>query len=40
MYAYSYPANDALIIAQGAPGSSFSALAFWVRHKTAQKHGS
>ncbi|MGD0245122.1 MAG: hypothetical protein ABSB59_33015, partial [Streptosporangiaceae bacterium] len=40
MYAYSFPANDTLVIAQGAPSSSFSALAFWVNHTTAQKHGS
>lgn len=40
MYAYLWPANDALVIVQGAPGSSFSALAIWVHHTTLQKNGS
>jgi hypothetical protein len=40
MYAYLYPANDALVIVQGAAGSPFSALATWVHHTTLQKNGS
>ena len=39
VYAYSFPASNLLVIAQGAPDSSFSALDFWATHTTAQKHG-
>jgi hypothetical protein len=40
IYAYSYPANDAFVVAESAPGSSFSDLSFWATHTTAQKNGS
>lgn len=36
-YAMSFPANDALVIALGAPGSSYSALAYWITRTTVQK---
>ena len=39
VYAYSFPAINLLVIAQGATDSSFSALDFWATHKTVQKHG-
>ena len=36
MYAYSYPANDALVIVQGAPGSSLSARPLGAPHDIAK----
>ena len=39
IYAYSFPANNVLVIAQGAPSSSFTALVVWTNHTTAEKHG-
>lgn len=39
VYAYSFPGNNLLVIAQGSPSSSFTALDFWANHTTAQKHG-
>ncbi len=33
-YAQDYPTNNAFVLVEGAPGSSFSALAYWLNHQT------
>jgi hypothetical protein len=39
-YAMSFPTNDMFLIALGMPGSSFSALAYWLTHTPVQKQSS
>jgi ATPase domain predominantly from Archaea len=39
-YIWYYPVYDAIVIAQGRPGSSISALAYWTTHQTLQKNSS
>jgi hypothetical protein len=35
-YAWTFPTNDAFVIAQGAPDATFSALVSWLNHHPAQ----